>query len=284
MSEEQDRLVRLAFSTAQWTEGILDSLPQPTVEGFMEGDPWLFLFRASLSRQAGALRVSGLAFAELGSAHLLAGLARKSFEEFVWLKYLHTLPVDRRRKVTHAFAAFELGTLAVGQMQTFGARYMRKIGFEKKFVDHLHESAKVARDELAAEAVSLGWPQGEDGKFSPPSISTLVSKVGLQSEYQDIYGASSRSVHFSVSDSLRRASISDVGVTIFDQSLSTFEQNCFTIDRQVSLISKLVLWVHSAVEEVELPTKERPIAEGQMYYNPGKATYLNVWDFAHLEP
>ncbi|MFE1987870.1 hypothetical protein [Streptomyces mirabilis] len=284
MQQEEERLSRLAFSVADMADGILRALPEPTVEGFMEDDPWLFLFKAAVSRQAKSLRLSGFAFAELQSAHLLGGFVRKSFEEFVWLKYLQTLPVNTRRKVVHSFAAFELGMLAQGQIQTFGAKYMRKIGFEKKFISHLHERAKVARDELTEEAASLGWPQGEGGRFSPPSVAALVPRVKLDKEYQDIYGASSRAVHFSISDSLRRASISDKGVTIFDQSLSTFEQNCFVIDRQVSLLSKLLIYVDSEVNDVELPTKKHARSQTMEFYDPGKTTYLNMWDFRHLEP
>ncbi|MFE7298064.1 DUF5677 domain-containing protein [Streptomyces sp. NPDC057579] len=282
--EEEERLSRLAFSVADMADGILLALPQPTVEGFMEGDPWIFLFKAAVSRQVKSLRLSGFAFAELQSAHLLGGFVRKSFEEFVWLKYLQTLPVDTRRKVVHAFAAFELGILAQGQIQTFGAKKMRKMGFEKKLIDHLHERAKVARNELAEEAASLDWPQGEDGKFSPPSVAALVPRVKLDKEYQDIYGASSRAVHFSISESLRRASISDKGITIFDQSLSAFEQNCFVIDRQISLLGELLIYVHSEVDDVELPMKKHARSEPMEFYAPGKTTYLNMWDFRHLEP
>ena len=36
------RIVRLDFATAQWRDGILNSLPKSPVEGLMESDPWLF--------------------------------------------------------------------------------------------------------------------------------------------------------------------------------------------------------------------------------------------------
>ncbi|MFF1906834.1 DUF5677 domain-containing protein [Kitasatospora sp. NPDC058218] len=284
MEQEEERLCRLAVGVARWADGVLSHWPQPDVQEFLVGDPWLFLLRASVSRQAESLRISSAVFSQTGQAHLLGAFVRKSFEELVWLKYLRTLPVDQRRKVVHAFAAFELGFLARGQLQSLGGKQMKKIGFEAKFIDALAARGKESREELAEEAVNLGWAEDGDGKFTPPSVATLARSVGLSSEYQDVYDSSSRSVHFSISESLRRGSVSDNGVTIFDQSLSTFEQNCFVIDRQMAMISKLVMYAHEEVRGLELNVRERPRRDGQLFYNPGKVPYLNVWDFRKLEP
>jgi hypothetical protein len=87
------------------------------------------------------------------------------------------------------------------QNQYLGAKVMNDLGFTQRFIKIQDAECRKREARIREIGRSLGWPQ--DRSLSP-SIGWLSRKVKREKQYNFLYHATSRFVHFSQQELLRR--------------------------------------------------------------------------------
>lgn len=171
--------------------------------------------RAIAVRQSDAL-ASVVRMCRDGRGVSALSLVRPACEELIWLSYLQTLPLEVANRILALKGRLESLRLLNEQQQVAGARGMRAIGFPQGFVrGALRERAQAERAyvELGAE---LGFAQPTDERTDGPSNAFLAQKVGLAAEWNLVYSATCKAVHFSPSHLLRHAWGTPGGEVVID--------------------------------------------------------------------
>jgi hypothetical protein len=96
----------------------------------------------------------------------------------------------------------EFGETVEAQRLYAGDATMKQFGFTTKYMSGLQEARKRAQAELRLIKAMLKWPIKPEFL---PSVSFIARTVNEKELYDLIYHATSRTVHFNVSELLRRA-------------------------------------------------------------------------------
>lgn len=158
----------------------------------------------ALRRQFDSLRAI-LVLANGGFEDKGVALLRPACEEYLWLKYMKSLRPEQRECVVRAKSQLEVQDSVTAQREDAGADRMRAMGFPDSFIERTSRNADEAQNEIETLAKALGWPAGKRGKRALPSTWYLARITGEESLYKLIFHASSRTVHFTVSELLRLA-------------------------------------------------------------------------------
>jgi hypothetical protein len=162
---------------------------------------WLLLCRCVLRRQFDSLEaIANLTRRREG--HCSVPLLRPACEEFLWIKYLHTLSGDVREEILLHKSQLETVDSVEAQRAHAGDKVMEEVGFTPKYMGRLRENRTRAQNRLKTIKQELKWPKKPEFL---PSVSFIASTTGERELYELIYHATSRTVHFTVSELLRRA-------------------------------------------------------------------------------
>ncbi|KSU73667.1 hypothetical protein AS032_20900 [Rhodococcus qingshengii] len=174
---------------------------QPIQWSDVENNMCLIGARFALTRQFESLRAAvELCNVDLG--HLAVGFVRPACEELLWLQYLATLDESVAHDVYLALGSNDVMRSAQATHDFLGVEMMTQNGFPSGFSEFLTRVVPAQRKSLKAVGKSLGWPTTR----SPvPSTQWISEQVGQRKLYDYLYAASSRAVHFSAGEGLRRA-------------------------------------------------------------------------------
>jgi Family of unknown function (DUF5677) len=162
---------------------------------------WLLVCRCVLRRQFDALEaIVGLV--RRGEAHSSVPLLRPACEEFLWIKYIGTLEPELRELVILQKSQIETADTLDAQRAYAGDELMQEYGFTMEFMDGVRKNRRSAQMTLKAAKKQLKWPTKPEFL---PSANFLARVTNEKELYDLIYHATSRTVHFTVSELLRRA-------------------------------------------------------------------------------
>jgi hypothetical protein len=136
-------------------------------------------------------------------AYACVGMLRPACEELVWLKYLVSIDVVKADQLLKLMAALEAHDALKAQDSFAGSRVTTQLGLK----GHLAEARKtypISKKALSEIGRDLGWPDRTTKNGDFPSMSFLAKRVGERKMYEFLYHASSRFVHFSAAEVLRR--------------------------------------------------------------------------------
>ena len=159
--------------------------------------------RAVLRRQFESLDVVAQLVAEK-RGYAAAPLIRPSCEELIWIKYLNQIDGAAAEELMHCVAAFER-VRSLKAQDDFGGRSATKaLGLlpALKLSDHHRE---ICDRRLGDLGVQLGWEPRTVQSRQLPSVRWLAKRTGQKDVYNFLYHATSRFVHFSATELLRRA-------------------------------------------------------------------------------
>ena len=195
---------RLGQALSELLEADSEFVAQLSVASWSPGDGFLgFIYRATIRRQFDVLGAI-VRLVEGGFGYAATPLLRPACEEFIWLKYLLGLDQHRADELLFLLARFELMRSIKTQSDYYGIPAMIQAGWPKVLIKpNIGELGKVT-EQLLRFGDALRWPKNRDQKSPLPSIAYLASKTGEKRTYEFIYHATSRSVHFSTSELLRR--------------------------------------------------------------------------------
>lgn len=162
------------------------------------------LVRSSIVKRQYECLTIAADLAEKGQGFAAVGLLRPACEELLWAKYLGSMArADAERLVT-LMARIELGDSLKAQEEHAGASAMQHLGlagYAKRMASWTQADTRALR-ELGTK---LRWEKRtiEGGKL--PSMAFVAKAVGEPKLYKLLYHASSRYVHFSPHELMRRA-------------------------------------------------------------------------------
>lgn len=165
--------------------------------------------RAVVRRQFDSLSAT-IALTKSNHGFAAACLVRPAYEEYIWLNYLNTMEESQAERLLKLLGSHEVCDHVKAQENYAGASVMNDLGFTRAFVRARQAGHKTVKSELHQLGKELGWPSRD----LVPSVSFLAKATKNTDMYNFIYHATSRFVHFSVSELLRRAWGASDAITI----------------------------------------------------------------------
>jgi hypothetical protein len=188
-----------ARSMLEQSRPVVDSISE--LPWRLETGYWPILLRCILRRQYDAMEtIIGLA---RGQSHSATPLLRPACEEYLWLKFLRTIPATPREAIIVAKSQIEVAQTAEAQESELTKGTMRTLGFGPHFVNDVRQRSAQSKAEMTVIGKQLNWTLRKNQYF--PSVAEIARTIGEQRMYSVIYHATSRTVHFNVAELLRRA-------------------------------------------------------------------------------
>jgi hypothetical protein len=177
-----------------------DGIPNLTVGEFSE-EPQKLVAIVSAMRQRESLNAAIL-LAEGGLGHLGVMHVRPACDEYLWLSYLSSLDASDARDVVLALRSEEISRSLNDQYVHLGEELMIRIGFPRQFVRSLDRMAASARDSVEQLSTRLRWSSKPTSRA--PTIAWIAQASNNEELYKFLYSATSRMLHFSPFEAIRR--------------------------------------------------------------------------------
>lgn len=178
------------------------------------------IYRAVLIRQYDLLStILHLEETERGYAAVV--LLRPAVEELIWCSYLSQIEVSAANRLLSLMNEGEVHDNLKAEYDFSGKGATESLGL----LDHLNRFTRVRPrfvGNLQKLGRELGWKRHTIEQGSFPSLEFVASRAELKKEYNYLYHATSRYVHFSTSELLRRAWGTRDRVTISSENFSTY--------------------------------------------------------------
>ncbi|MBZ5521734.1 MAG: DUF5677 domain-containing protein [Acidobacteriia bacterium] len=156
-------------------------------------------FRAILRKQFESLTAIVELSAE-GRGNVAIALLRPMCEEIIWCDYLVSLPPEDASLLLRCMAQLGIHDTFVAQKSYSEAVQMGDLGFSEESEQRLAASARSAARDLKMLSRKLGWPER---KLVMPTTKYLAKVTNRLEMYNFLYHATSRVVHFSVTELMR---------------------------------------------------------------------------------
>jgi hypothetical protein len=139
-----------------------------------------------------------------GSGYAVAPMLRPACEEFIWGTYLSQLHKSEAEELLSAFGHGEVVASLNAQDDYVGRKVTRELGLEVHLLK-MRRSEPLARARLQKLGQKLGWEKRTVESGTLPSVGYIAKQIGQTKLYNLLYHPTSRFVHFSTSELLRRA-------------------------------------------------------------------------------
>jgi hypothetical protein len=180
--EIADRLV--AVGDLKWTD--------------VEADYRLLATNVALRRQLESLR-SAIILARQGFGHLAVSFVRASLEDVIYLGFFVPLPLEDSQKLFLLLGNWDATRSLLAQRAYIGDESMKTLWYPVGFLD----AVQLKRNEVRAQLKKLQkhhkWSGGD-----LPSAAWIAEKAGKKDLYDYLHAATSRSLHFSAGEIMRR--------------------------------------------------------------------------------
>ena len=182
---------------------------QPFVDRISEfewkpSDGFLSMILRAIARRQFDCLSSVVELASKSQGYSAVPLLRPACEEFIWVSYLLKLQPRDAERVLRCVAQTELLDSLQAQDNFAGRSTSKKLGLAK-YLRSSQSRAHHVQAELRALAKELDWGKKAEESGRGPTLGLLARQVGQVKLYNFLYHASSRFVHFSPAELLRRA-------------------------------------------------------------------------------
>lgn len=158
---------------------------------------------ALLRRQYECLSVA-VELVNVGHGFAAVGLLRPACEEMLWAKYLGSINRKDAERLLRVMARKELADSLKAQDDHVGHSTTEQLGLSQ-YMKQMTAAAEYRNRELKSLGTKLRWEKRTIENAQLPSIAFIAKAVGDLKTYRFLYHASSRYVHFSPAELLRRA-------------------------------------------------------------------------------
>lgn len=197
----ETRYVRAVRDLLPVLHELVDLRPIPWED--MESDMCLIGVHHALLRQLESLNAA-LQLADHNLGHLAVGSVRPACEEFLWLQYLASLDRESAHDVFMLMAINDSMRSAAAMRGFVGDAIMTSaLGFPPEFVQAIDRMVARSKKSLGVVGGRLDWPPNR--RAPVPSTRWIAESVNELALYDYLYAASSRAVHFSAGEAVRRA-------------------------------------------------------------------------------
>jgi hypothetical protein len=212
---------------------------------------------------------------EGGYGHFGVTFLRAAYEELVWIDYLMRHQ-DAIAELVSELPRKELADALGAQVDYLSVGEMHAIGFTMRWVKRVLPQLEKSNDRLKSIGKRLGWRDGQ----SVPSMAFLARKTKRDKEYRYLYQATSRYVHFSSHELLRRVWGKHGEVTISSDIFSKFWTD-FALYWAIRMLVETVQVARLSVFQtgsVEVPTDFFARVEALRKVQMVTASELEGWD------
>ncbi len=161
------------------------------------------LLRTILRRQFDSLEVI-LYLVNEGRGYAAGPMLRPSCEELIWTKYLLSMAYPIVERLIRCMAGREAHERLSAQFKAAAPDGIENLGLTP-YLDRSRCQRSINNKEIRDIGTSLKWPDNTIRDAGLPSVAWIAEEVGEQQTYYLIYAATSRFVHFSPGELLRRA-------------------------------------------------------------------------------
>jgi len=180
----------------------------------------------TLRRQHEALSAAVM-LADMQQGHLAVAFVRPALDEWLWLTYLCKLDLAKANGLLLAMGRYDAIRSLSAQRDYIGDEAMTaQLWYPPGFVDVQVEQLPKVREELRRLGQVLGW-----GNSALPPARWLAEQVGEVAEYEYLHAATSRAVHFSAGEVLRRGWGTPGGILVTDKPEFREHLADFALDR-----------------------------------------------------
>jgi hypothetical protein len=191
----------------------------------VEKDLRLLVINHVIRRQLEALEASlNLASADLG--HLSVSFIRPALEEMIWVKYLSSLPLATSQRLLLALANYDSLRSLNAQRAYVGDEAMHDLWYTPGFLKAVEKKLPTVEGELVRLRKELKWSGGRI-----PSTDWIAEAVSEQRIYKYLHAATSRSLHFSAGEILRRGWGHPRGIVTTDKPEFRIHLSEFALDK-----------------------------------------------------
>jgi hypothetical protein len=163
----------------------------------------ILIERAVLRKQYDCLSViTDLVKSDRGYAG--APLLRAACEELMWIRYMRNVEPELREPLLVALTKLELRDSLKAQDDYIGSGATSELGLTSHLVE-TQKSGDLWESVVRRIGSALKWPEGTTRRAKRPSAFFIAQAVGMEKDYRFLYHGTSRYVHFSCSELLRRA-------------------------------------------------------------------------------
>jgi hypothetical protein len=149
-------------------------------------------------------------------------------------------------------ARHELAGSLAAQNEFIGAKGMQALGFTQRFIKVTLAKQKASDARLRELGKPLGWRENS----VVPHMAFLSRKVGREDEYKFLYQGTSRYVHFSTHEILRRAWGQKGEVHIGSNTFSRYWRD-FAIYWGFRIFLELVIHNHKVLADVDISPEKQ---------------------------
>jgi hypothetical protein len=181
----------------------------PAVERFSElkwspSDGTLPIIRSAMLRRQYECLSIAVDLVDKSHGFAAVALLRPACEEFLWAKYLSSLEPSDAENILVLMGQREVRDSLAAQDSYAGRAASDNLGLTRFVMQH-ESSAKALNARTRVLGTKLGWDKRTIEGAKLPSVAFVAKAVGETSIYRFLYHASSRYVHFSPAELLRRA-------------------------------------------------------------------------------
>lgn len=191
----------------------------------VEADYRLLAINVALRRQLESMRAATtLARQDLG--HHAVAFVRASLEDVMYLGFFGSLPLEDSQKLFLLFGAWDTTRSLLAQRGYVGDDVMKSLWYTETFLDAVQLKREEVRSELRLMQQHYRWAGGD-----LPSGAWVAERVGQTPLYNYLHAATSRSLHFSAGEIMRRGWGDPTGAMITDKPEFRAHLASFALDQ-----------------------------------------------------
>jgi hypothetical protein len=164
----------------------------------VEADYRMLAVNVALRRQLESIRGAAvLARQDLG--HLAVAFVRASLEDVLYLRFFASLALEDSQKLFGLLSDWDMARSLLAQRAYIGDDDMKKLWYPTGFLDAVQLKRDNVRVQLKELQQKYKWPGGDI-----PSGAWIAEKADEKELYDYLHAATSRAVHFSAGEIMRR--------------------------------------------------------------------------------
>lgn len=264
-----DELVEDARIIAAVMRAVHDTVPLPA----LLASPSRIAARAALLEHLERIDAAVVLY-PLGLLHQTLAMVRPALDSMIWLRYLTSVqPESVRDQLVTALGEAELIATLDAEQQYAGKKPMTALGFPASFVNDMRRYRRDALARLRRLAGELGSPALDDATATPiPSSAWIAQRADRPRTYARTFAATSKAVHFSASELLRRAWAEPGNPVDLHHPAYLRWRGALALTELLHLLPEIVDAAATLCPELDAHAGELPIAEHDA------AAYEAAWE------
>ena len=209
----------------------------------------LLAINVALRRQLESINAAVvLARQDLG--HLAVSFIRPSLEDVIYLKFFAGLSLEESQELFITLGSWDKFRSLLAQRAFIGDEEMARLWYPKAFLEWAEKGKGDVRKSLRRLKVQYGWAG------DTPSGAWIADQADERVLYDYLFAASSRAIHFSAGEILRRGWGAPDGILVTDKPEFRGHLSAFALDQLVRLYLKTMSVTMPLIEGTGLGTEE----------------------------